>query len=136
MKQTLHIFLKDLRHLWIEIVFLLAVVAGFAWIYPKRWVAPGHAVNPSPEWALLAGFLKLFIVIGWWLLIARSIQDESLVGDRQFWITRPYERKYLLAAKGLFILALFTFLYFSRNVRSWRRRALILALIYPVCFTT
>lgn len=104
MKQTLHIFLKDLRHLWIEIVFLLAVVAGFAWIYPKRWVAPGHAVNPSSEWALLAGFLKLFIVIGWWLLIARSIQDESLVGDRQFWITRPYERKYLLAAKGLFIL--------------------------------
>lgn len=31
------------------------------------------------------------------------VHVESLVGDRQFWITRPYEWKKLLAAKGLFV---------------------------------
>ncbi len=38
------------------------------------------------------------------LLIARVIHGESLVGDRQFWLTRPYEWKKLLAAKVLFLL--------------------------------
>lgn len=106
MKQMLRIFLKDLRHFWIEVAFLLAVVAGFAWVYPQRW--SGHASNPSPEWSMLAGLLKLLIVVGWWLLISGAIHDESLVGDRQFWVTRPYERRYLLAAKALFI---FCFVY-------------------------
>jgi hypothetical protein len=40
----------------------------------------------------------------WWFLISRVVQSESLVGDRQFWITRPYEWKKLLAAKTLMIL--------------------------------
>lgn len=104
MKQTLHIFWKDLRHLWIEIFILFAVIAAFAWVYPKRWMGTGYVGNSFPEWSLIVGFLKLFIVLGSWLLIARVIHDESLVGDRQFWLTRPYERKNLLAAKVLFIL--------------------------------
>src|SRR6185312_6245360 len=33
------------------------------------------------------------------------IHAESLVGDRQWWLTRPYERKKLLAAKALFVAA-------------------------------
>ena len=39
--------------------------------------------------------------ISWCFLIARAVQDESLVGDRQFWVTRPYEWPKLLAAKAL-----------------------------------
>ena len=34
----------------------------------------------------------------------RVVQGEALVGDRQFWVTRPYEWKQLLAAKMLFAL--------------------------------
>ncbi len=106
MKQILHIFLKDLRHFWIEIFVLLAAVAAFAWIDPKQWLmaAPAYLYSPA-EWTQLDGLLKLVIVVAWWLLIARAVHDESLVGDRQFWLTRPYERLHLLAAKALFILA-------------------------------
>jgi hypothetical protein len=48
--------------------------------------------------------LVLLIPIGWWLLISRAIHEERLVGDTQFWITRPYEWKKLLAAKLLFLV--------------------------------
>jgi ABC-type lipoprotein export system ATPase subunit len=41
----------------------------------------------------------------WWTLIARVIHDEALPGDSQYWTTRPYSWKSLLAAKMLFILA-------------------------------
>jgi hypothetical protein len=39
-------------------------------------------------------------------LIARLIHAETIPGDTQFWITRPYRWKSLLAAKLLFILVL------------------------------
>jgi hypothetical protein len=39
-----------------------------------------------------------------WVLIARSIQAEALPGTQQFWLTRPYSRGSLLAAKVLFLL--------------------------------
>jgi hypothetical protein len=35
------------------------------------------------------------------------VHAETLVGDRQFWITRPYEWKKLLAAKVLFVVVWF-----------------------------
>jgi hypothetical protein len=37
-------------------------------------------------------------------LAVRVVQGESLVGDRQFWVTRPYEWKKLLLSKFLFLL--------------------------------
>ena len=37
-------------------------------------------------------------------MISPLIHEEKLVGDRQFWITRPYEWKKLLAAKVLFLI--------------------------------
>ena len=43
------------------------------------------------------------VPVSWWLLISRAVHAEALVGDRQFWITRPYEWKSLLAAKLLFL---------------------------------
>jgi hypothetical protein len=42
-------------------------------------------------------------------LVVRLIQGEPLVGDRQFWVTRPYVWYKLLAAKILFIIAFVTF---------------------------
>ncbi len=47
----------------------------------------------------------------WLVLIARLIHDEALVGDQQFWLTRPYTWSALLAAKLLF-LVLFVFVPF------------------------
>jgi hypothetical protein len=112
MKQILHIFAKDSRHFWPEILISLALVGTFVWIEPRTWIAKaglyavaGGGILPSlVEATFLAGVLPLFIMVSWWLLIARVTHAEALVGDRQFWVTRPYEWKKLLGAKALFLV--------------------------------
>lgn len=46
----------------------------------------------------------IVLFLAWWFLIVRLVHGEALVGDRQFWITRPYSWYKLLAAKVLFVL--------------------------------
>jgi hypothetical protein len=108
MKQVIHIFLKDLRHHWGEAALSIALAVAFAWSEVHQW--------GQPEWAT-SGFGGLFNVrfwmncaeialpIAWVFLLVRIIQSDSLVGDRQFWITRPLDWKKLLAAKLLFVVA-------------------------------
>jgi hypothetical protein len=101
MRQALHIFKKDVRHLWFEIAVAIFVVVAFAFTAARRahWLQdPG--TNRIGAWTLVLILLPLT----WWNLIARVIQDEALPGDSQFWITRPYTWKSLLAAKTLFLL--------------------------------
>jgi len=43
--------------------------------------------------------------LSWAFLIVQVIHGEMLAGHRQFWITRPYEWKKLLAAKVLFMVS-------------------------------
>ena len=53
----------------------------------------------------MTGFLlPLGLPLVAWYLIARLIHAETLPGDRQFWITRPYRWQSLLGAKVLFVL--------------------------------
>jgi hypothetical protein len=102
MRQALHIFKKDLRHLWFEIAVAIFVVAAFTFTAARRahWLQdPG--TNRIGAWTLVLILLPLV----WWTLIARAIHDEPIPGDNQFWITRPYSWKSLLAAKALFFLA-------------------------------
>jgi hypothetical protein len=47
--------------------------------------------------------LPLLVPLSFIFLIVRVIHAECPVGDRQFWITRPYDWRQLLAAKLLFI---------------------------------
>jgi hypothetical protein len=109
MKQILHIFSKDVRRLWIETLLSLAAAALFAWVTPKSWQSgPILLQNPYQE---IAGLVYLLLPLSWGLLIARLIHGEVMVGDRQFWITRPYEWPKLLAAKALFV-AVFIYLPF------------------------
>jgi len=107
MKQILHIFAKDSRHFWPEILVSLAITGVFTWTTPNGWGQPdglGAGSIPSGLLQILTNSLALIVVASWWLLIARVVHDESLVGDRQFWLTRPYEWSKLLAAKGMFLL--------------------------------
>jgi hypothetical protein len=111
MKQILHIFAKDTRHLWGEIVISLALVAALVLTSYRTWNGGTHylygfTVSFSPMGLLGAApsFLIVLIPLSWWILIAPLIHEERLVGDRQFWVTRPYEWKKLLAAKTAFIL--------------------------------
>jgi hypothetical protein len=101
MRQALHIFKKDARHLWFEIAVVMIAVASFAFTGARRarWlVDPG--ANRTAAWTLVLILLPL----AWWTLIARVIHSEALPGDRQFWISRPYSWKSLLLAKALFII--------------------------------
>jgi hypothetical protein len=84
MRQTTHILRKDIRYLGREIclVFLLAALYAFRGDW---WIE------------MLWGLAGIF-------LIARVIHAEALPGDRQFWLTRPYSRRSLFAAKLAFIL--------------------------------
>lgn len=87
MEQTLHILKKDIRHLRKEILLMWVMAAVFALT---------HTRFPYPTWIpvlLLAVYL-----------IARAVHDESIPGENQFWLTRPYRRHSLLAAKLMFVL--------------------------------
>lgn len=102
MRQALHIFKKDVRHLWIEIAVAITVVVAFTFTGARRalWLVD-PTTNRTAAWTMVLILLPLT----WWTLIARVIHGETLPGDRQFWITRPYSWKSLLGAKALFILA-------------------------------
>ena len=101
MNQIAHIFKKDVRHHWIEIVLCQAALVAYAWHEVYEWRPHETAFGFSRYWPTA---IYVLLPVSWWLLISRVVQSESLVGDRQFWITRPYEWKKLLAAKALMIL--------------------------------
>lgn len=113
MKQILAIFTKDARRFWPEILISLGLLAALVLTYPRQWQETGAVSSGSfGLWlsaggaqGLLADALIILIPIAWWILIARLIHCERLVGDTQFWITRPYTWPSLLAAKLLFLAA-------------------------------
>lgn len=89
MKQALHIFKKDVRYLRWELGLLLVCTTLF--MFEKTDLDEGVLVAP------------LLLAFAWAFVCARLIQAETIPGDRQFWITRPYEWRSLLAAKLLFV---------------------------------
>jgi hypothetical protein len=103
MKQTWHIFAKDVRHFWPEITVSVTIAALFAWIEPYEWVMPGSSGTNVEVLQGVARLLTGLLPVSWWILITRVVQGEKLVGDRQWWITKPYEWPQLLEAKLLLI---------------------------------
>jgi hypothetical protein len=106
MTQTLHIFLKDLRRSWAEMFVSVAVTAALVGI----WIGLHGSVNNIQDFhtqifTSLSVLLMVLVPAGWWIVITRVIHAERLVGDTQFWITRPYVWNRLLSAKLLFMLA-------------------------------
>jgi hypothetical protein len=94
-KQALHIFKKDVRYLRWELGASLLFTATFAY-------AQIHRDLLREGRAFIGGFL---FAAFWGFLCARLIQAEAIPGDRQFWITRPYDWRSLLTAKLLFVVA-------------------------------
>ena len=111
MNQGWNIFRKDFRHHWREIAAYLAILVAFTWFEVRDWTQPASAVafGAAASIFFASQFLSSLVValvpISWIFLIVRVVQGESLVGDRQFWVTRPYDWRKLLAAKALFVLA-------------------------------
>ena len=94
MKIILHILLKDLRRHWREIALFILVTTGWAWqqAHPFRWL-----------WLDQKQILPILLFLLWLFTVVRVVQGEALVGDREFWPTRPYRWGHLLAAKALFL---------------------------------
>jgi hypothetical protein len=101
MSQVLHIFKKDTRHLWPEIVISFALTVAFV----RVSIASSNENLVSPYFPIVAGLLSVLVPVGWWVLTVRLVHDESLVGENHFWVTRPYQWQKLLAAKALFLVA-------------------------------
>src|SRR5208283_1124517 len=94
MGPALQIFRKDVRHLWPRIAIVLSVYFLAAWA--TYWPVAGLGTARN-----IAGLPTL---LAWWYLIATVIHEEALPGNRQYWLTRPFSRRDLLAAKAIFIL--------------------------------
>jgi hypothetical protein len=112
MKQILHIFAKDTRHLRLEILICVGLVAALLLTSHRHWIDGGTHLASSATVSffrrgalgLAPELLAFLIPLSWWIVIAPLVHEERLVGDRQFWVTRPYEWGKLLAAKILFIV--------------------------------
>jgi hypothetical protein len=96
MRLALHIFRKDVRRLWWEITVTLGLTAYLAQLDSNR-----ADYLPGP----MEGLMNLLLPLAWAYLIALCVHQEAIVGDRQFWLTRPYPREALLFAKTLFAIA-------------------------------
>jgi len=120
MNQVWNIFRKDARHHWPETATSLALLATFAWLDIRSWNHPDNLAATSffslLSLRLLPGLVDALLPISWMFLIVRVVQGEPLVGDRQFWVTRPYDWRQLLAAKALFALAFINFPFFCTDV--------------------
>ncbi|MCB1021873.1 MAG: hypothetical protein KDC27_18210, partial [Acidobacteria bacterium] len=96
MRQTLHIFKKDLRRGW---PLLLVWAALLVWWIAPVWADPLSA-DVLPDADPLRGAI---VILAGVILTALVIQQDGLVGAREFWMTRPIRRGSLLAAKAAFV---------------------------------
>ena len=125
--QPLHIFRKDLLHLWPETLFVLLLFVGFAAAAPSGWSGSEYAGYI----VALSWLIKILMPISWLVLIARAIQDESLVGDRQFWTSRPYDWLSLFASKLLLIFVCIYVPFFLMQVYLLHHAGLHPTLVIP-----
>jgi hypothetical protein len=109
MKQTIHIFTKDLRRFSWEIALALILLAFYVWSQPATWQSADEFFFNHPTtayWRYLGSSISGFLLmLGWAAMLIRVIAEDSPTGDRQFWVTRPYRWPNLLAAKVLFFIA-------------------------------
>ena len=95
MNAILHILRKDFRHHWRETALYVFACAAWAW----------QTAYPSSLQFFRERELFPILLFGTWFLITiRVVQGESLLGDREFWMTRPYRWPQLMAAKAIFLV--------------------------------
>lgn len=103
MDQILHILKKDIRRLRWEIAASVLITMLLAWLNGDvrliRAVTQEEKVLDG-----LRSMLQALSVFAWWFLIVSLMQEEAIPGVKQFWLTRPYRRGALLAAKIGFVL--------------------------------
>ena len=94
MKQAIHILKKDAQRLWPLIALSLMLLMLYF-----RGSSPPLAARVNTDNLRI---LRVVLQLCWTVLIAAVVQQEPLVNERAFWITRPYARESLLLSKLLF----------------------------------
>jgi hypothetical protein len=98
MRQLLHIFKKDVRGLRGELaVFLVALLSSRLTGTSRAESGDFRSTFGTP--------VEVMVLMAGAYLIARLIHAEVLADTRQYWLSRPYRWKSLLAAKALFLLS-------------------------------
>ena len=108
MRLVLKIFRKDTERLRWAILLTLALLAY--WTFRDAtlpWGTDPRLYDAGPD-----NWLNLALPLAWAVLIALAIQEDSLVGDRQFWVALPCGWKPLIAAKAMFVAAFIHLPYF------------------------
>lgn len=107
MRQVRLIMWKDVRHLRWHVAVYVVLLAAYGWVAPQTW--PG--AQPSSFLPVFVTLLKILLMASQFVLITSAIHADRLVGEDQFWITRPYDWRSLLGAKFLFVLMCVTLPY-------------------------
>lgn len=107
MRQALHIFRKDSRQFRNLILLLGFWTMAFVAASARPWpTAPRQLFDWTDRVQVIVLDLSSFALpVAWWIVVACLFHAEALPGDRQFWLTRPYDRRSLFTAKALFVLA-------------------------------
>ncbi len=87
------IFKKDARRLWWLAALAVALLAVL--VHQEAYRADYYA-DAVESW------VDLVLPLVWACLIAQAMHGEVMLGDREFWMTRPYRRAPLLLSKVLF----------------------------------
>ena len=101
MRLALQIFRKDVERLRWPIALTLALLAYWAF----RDATLPWGTDPTMYSSGSDNWMNLAMPFAWVLLIALAVQEDSLVGDRQFWAALPCGWKPLMMAKTMFVAA-------------------------------
>jgi hypothetical protein len=126
--QPLHILQKDLRHLLPETLVTLFFFVAYA--FTASYDATSSDFGPVII-KLVELLLTILMPITWAVVISRLIQDEPLVGDRQFWTSRPYHWASLMASKALFLLLFLYLPFLSMQVFLLKHAGLFPTTVIP-----
>lgn len=98
MHRILPLIRKDLKHLAPQAYVLWALMAIACYSDYNGRYHMADSVHSTLR--LLISLTPLFCGA----FVVFAIQQESLIGDRQYWLTRPFTWRDLLASKALFVL--------------------------------
>jgi len=94
-KVIVQLMRKDARCLWPWIAVTWLLLALF----------PLHeTMAADPVRGFRSLLFQVALPVAMFLLVIVSVQQEKLIGDRQYWLTRPFTGWHLLAAKILFFV--------------------------------
>ena len=103
MRLALQIFRKDTERLRWVILLTLALLAY--WTFRDATLGWGADPRPYMDNDGPDNWLNLALPLAWSVLIALAIQEDSLAGDRQFWVALPCGWRPMMTAKAMFVAA-------------------------------